>query len=230
MNALLRQQAIDLRTKEAMSYTAIRKRIGVSKSTLSYWLKEFPLNAERILELREQGWKRGEAGREQYRTTMRAKREARAQEFYQMQRTKLGHPASKAWFMVGLMLYAAEGDKKHDARIALANTDPQIIKFFIAWLNEFLEISKSRIRIQLHLYENMDIDKERGFWKNELALTDSHLYKPQIRKLKPGSFTYQGSNRHGTCSIFVSGVEKKRELMMGIKALLDEAQEKHMRV
>jgi len=230
MNAKLRQQAINLRVKNALSYTAIRKQLGVSKSTLSYWLKEHPLNADRILELRREGWQKGEASRERFRNTMRAKQEARSEKIYQTQRSRLATLSSEAWFTAGLMLYAAEGDKKQSGRIALANTDPQIIKFFIKWLNEFLSIPKSKIRAQLHLYENMDIDKEREFWKNELALTDGQLYKLQIRPLKPGSFTYQCSQRHGTCSIFMSGVNKKQELMMGIKALIDAAKVKYTRV
>ena len=230
MNAKLRQQAIDLRLKHSLSYTAIRKQLGVSKSTLSYWLKEYPLDADQILELRREGWQKGEASRERFRNTMRAKQEMRAHEIYRAQKARLATLSSEAWFTAGLMLYAAEGDKKQTGRIALANTDPQIIKFFIEWLDTFLDIPKSRIKAQLHLYENMDIDKEREFWKNELALEDNHLYKVQIRKLKSGSFTYEGSNRHGTCSIFISGVGKKQELMMGIKALLDEAKVKYMRV
>ena len=55
MDSQLREQAINLRIKENLSYTQIRKRLGVPKSTLSYWLRGFPLSEERILELRRQG-------------------------------------------------------------------------------------------------------------------------------------------------------------------------------
>jgi transposase-like protein len=56
MNSQLREQAIKLRTEKDLSYTEIRKRLGITKSSLSYWLREFPLSEERILELRRQGW------------------------------------------------------------------------------------------------------------------------------------------------------------------------------
>jgi len=55
MNSQLREEVIKLRTKENLSYAGIRKRLGVPKSTLSYWLREFPLSKKRILELRRQG-------------------------------------------------------------------------------------------------------------------------------------------------------------------------------
>jgi len=57
MNSQLREQVINLRIKEELSYAEIRKRLGVPKSTLSYWLRGFPLSEERIKELREKGWK-----------------------------------------------------------------------------------------------------------------------------------------------------------------------------
>ncbi len=226
MNSQLRQQVIDLRTKEELSYGEIRKRLGVPKSTLSYWLREFPLNAEKILELRRKGWGKGEASREKFRATMREKRVLKEREVYEKQRRKLSNISDDAFFVAGLMLYLGEGDKKNSSRIALANTDHWVIAFFIKWMNDFLGIARERVRIQLHLYENMDIKGEQGFWRDKLNLAEEQFYKPEIRKLKKASFSYRGSLRHGTCSIFVSGVEKKMEIMMAIQAFLDIYQER----
>lgn len=51
MHSQLREQVIELRMEKNLSYGEIRKRLGVPKSTLSYWLREFPLSEERIKEL-----------------------------------------------------------------------------------------------------------------------------------------------------------------------------------
>lgn len=48
MNSQLREQVIKLRTEKELSYAEIRKRLGVPKSTLSYWLREFPLTEEKL--------------------------------------------------------------------------------------------------------------------------------------------------------------------------------------
>ena len=53
MKAELRQKALKLRTKDRLSYGEIQKRLNVSKSTLSYWLREFPLSKQKIAELKE---------------------------------------------------------------------------------------------------------------------------------------------------------------------------------
>lgn len=221
MNAELREKVINLRLDKELSYAEIRKRLGVPKSTLSYWLRDFPLSEERILELRRQGWKNGEASRERFRNTMRRKREERKMTLYKKWQEKFSDLSEDSHFVAGLMLYLAEGNKKNYSRIELANTDPGIIVFFVGWMNKFLEIPYSRIKVGLHLYENMDIQKEIAFWRKQLEFSKNQFYKPQVRKLQKSSFSYRGSFGHGTCAIYFGSVEKKLELTMAIQVLLN---------
>jgi len=221
MNSQLREQAIKLRLEKELSYGEIRRRLSVPKSTLSYWLSEIPLSKERILKLRRQGRKKAEIKIEKFRATMREKRRIKEQEVYNKYQKKFTKLSKNTIFVAGLMLYLGEGDKKNYSRISLANTDPKIIKFFSKWVVNFFDVDKEKIRIQLHLYENMDIEKEKEFWENELGLSKNQFYKPSIRKLEKASFSYRESFRHGTCAIYVLGVKKKQELMMAIQAFLD---------
>lgn len=221
MNALLREKAINLRLDEELSYSAIQKRLGVPKSTLSYWLKDFPLSEGKILELRRKGWEKGEASRERFRATMRKRREERGKALYSKWQKRFVNLSEDSHFVAGLMLYLAEGNKKNYARIGIANTDPGVIKFFINWLEKFLEIPCNRIKAELHLYENMDIQREVNFWKEKLEFAENQFYKPQVRKLQKSSFSYRGSFGHGTCALLFGGVEKKLELMMAIQAMVD---------
>jgi transposase len=220
MKAKLRQQAVDLRVDGNLSYSEIKKRLKVSKSTLSYWLKDYPLSVERILELRRAGWSKGEASREKYRATMRQKKAEACYAEYLIQKKQLSKLSKDAYYVAGLMLYLAEGSKK-DHQIVMANTDPGVIRFFIRWMMDHLGVTKDEMRAHLHLYENMDIDKERKFWKEQLDFSDSQFYKNYISKLKKSSFNYRSSFNHGTCNVYAFGVERKRKLMMAIKAFMD---------
>lgn len=230
MNSRLREQAIKLRLEKECSYSEIRKRLGVPKSTLSGWLRELPLTKERILELQRDNLKRNEAKIERYRNTMRKRRDKKDSEVYRKYKKQFHKISKDTLFATGLSLYLAEGSKTDYYTIALANTDSGILKFFIKWLNDFLRIPKEKIRVGLHLYENMDVKRELRFWKNELGLERSQFYKPWISKFKKGSFSYKESFRHGTCKIYVCGGEKKRELMMAIRAFIDSALNKNMGV
>ncbi len=230
MKRALREEVTRMRLVEELSYSEIRKRLDVSKSTLSYWLRDFPLTEEKVLELRRSGWKRGEAARERYRITMQKKREIEDTRVYDICKKKLSNLSDDAFFASGLMLYLGEGDKRNYAKIGLANTDPQLINFFLDWLQMFLNIRRDQVKIELHLYEGMDIQAEKDFWKNILSINVNQFYKSSIRKLKPSSFTYGASFRHGTCKVHCFGVEKKRYIMMGARALMDLYQKKVMRV
>lgn len=221
MHAILRRKAVELRLKKELSYGEIRKRLGVSKSTLSYWLKDFPLAEKRILELRRLGWQKGEVARERFRNTMRKKREEKERQVYDKYSTRLSRVSKEAFFAAGLMLYQGEGNKRDPYRIVLANTDSKLITFFIKWLEQFLGVAKKHLKVQLHLYNNMNIPEEIDFWKNKLGLLDTQFYKSIVRKMKKNSFSYRESFRHGTCQISFSSGEKKRELMMAIKAFGD---------
>lgn len=221
MNAQLRQQAVELRIKKQFSYAEIRERLNVSKSTLSYWLRELPLDEEKVLELRRAGWKKSEAGREKFRLTMRKKKEVKDLEVYLKYQAKFSNIPKMTSFIAGLMLYLGEGTKTDPSKLVLANTDPKVIKFYIYWLNEFLGVPKENMKAWLHLYENMDIEKEKEFWRRETGLSKEQFYELLPRPLKKSSFSYKDSNRHGTCSIYIGGVEKNREVRMAIKAFLD---------
>ncbi len=189
---------------------------------MSYWLREFPLSEKRILELCRSNRKKNEAKIEKFRIAMRKKREYENRKIYNKYQEKFINLSRETLFVAGLMLYLAEGNKKDYYKIVLTNTDFKVIKFFIYWLNEFLDIPKNKMKAGLYLYENMDIENEKEIWRKKIGFQKLQFYKPSIRKLQKGSFSYRESYRHGTCSIYFIGGEKKRELMMAIDAFLDK--------
>ncbi len=221
MKAAEHMRAIDLRTRQQLSFGEIRKQVHVSKGTLSKWLEDYPLTEGRILELRRAGWKKGEASRERFRRTMRAKSDARDRKVYERQMKRFVKISKESLFIAGLMLYVAEGDKKTKADIAFTNTDPILVRFFVRWIVRFLELPKDKMRIQLHLYEGMDIQAEEKFWLDQAGLKRNQLWKSQVRALRPNSFSYKNSSRHGTCKLYIGSVPKKTELRLSIKAFFD---------
>ncbi len=221
MKAVQRDQARELRIKYQMGYSAIRKQVPVSKGTLSLWLRDLPLSEDRILQLRREAWSRGIASRERFRQTMQKKREERERVVYNKMLKRFTRISQQSLFIAGLMLYLAEGSKQNMYAICLANTDPKIIKFFIWWMEVFMDIPRGKMKGQLHLYESMDIRKEKDFWCREIGLLPGQFYKDQVRKVRPSSFSYSESHRHGTCQIYHHSTKKKTELMLSIRAFFD---------
>lgn len=222
MKKELREKAVYMRVTQHMSYSAIAKELHVPKSTLSYWLRDYPLSEGQVLELRRKGWSKGEASRERYRNTMRTKKLALEQDEYYRWMSHFATLSKRELLIAGLMLHVGEGGKRNDSQVSLANTDPAVILLFLQWLAICFGIPKAKVKIQLHLYEGMDIEKECKFWHNTLGIKREQFYKPSVRPIRPHSFTYSATHRHGTCSAYVFGIEHKRAISMAMKALLDQ--------
>jgi len=95
-----KQKAIIMR-KKGMSYSQIKEKLGVSKSTLSGWLYNMPLSEKRIRELRADSPVRIE----RYRNTMRVKKENRLKEVYKKVSKDIGNFSKRDLFLAGLFLY-----------------------------------------------------------------------------------------------------------------------------
>ena len=130
-----REKALALR-KQEMSYSQIKKILGVSKSTLSYWLRGYPLSKQSIKKLQRLGARRSEQAIEKYRETMRQKREKRLTETYQTQKQLILPLSNRELFIAGLLLYWGEGTKCRRDGLSISNNDPSVIRFFIYWLKK----------------------------------------------------------------------------------------------
>ena len=191
MKTELREKAVRLRLENHYGYSSIAKLLPVAKSTLSRWLKDYPLSKERIYALQMANLKNNELKIERYRNTMRERREIKSREIYTKYIKVFSKLSDENFFVAGLTLYLAEGSKTDHGKIVFTNTDPRTVKLFLRWMVKFLKISKSDIKAELHLYENMDIDEEKKFWENQLGFSTTQFYKTQIRKFQKSSFLYK---------------------------------------
>src|SRR4029079_3463303 len=171
-----KQRALVMR-KKGMSYSQIKEKLGISKSTLSGWLYDMPLSDKRIRELRADNPVRIE----RFRNTMRNKREERFANAYQEMSLKISILSSREIFIAGLFLYWGEGNKTTPNAIALTNTNPDMLKFYIRWLN-LLGVAKKQLKVSLHLYSDMNVKKQESYWSRQLCIPLSQFRKSYIKK------------------------------------------------
>lgn len=210
------EKAISLR-KKGMSYSQIKKIIKVSKSTLSLWLRNYPLSKQRIRELRDWNEQRIERCRE----TKRKKKEKRLNDFYKEQKKIIFPFSKKESYLAGLFLYWGEGKKSDSTKLSVSNTDPSVIKFFIAWLTKSLKVPKEKLKIHLHLYKDMDIKKEIRFWLKALNIPKKQFNKPYIKKSSRKAINHKGGFGHGTCNVNLGNARLSEKTLMAIKTVSD---------
>lgn len=195
--ALRKQKLEAIRMRKAgASYSQIKERLHVSKSSLSLWLRDMPLPEKRLRELRD--WNAVRI--ERFQRTMRRKREVRRDGVRVRAAKDIETLNKRELLIAGLFLYWGEGTKTSEASTSISNTDPMMIRFFITWL-ESLGVDRSDLRVYVHLYSNMNISRELRYWSKTLELPLSSFRKPYIKTSTQGDLSYPQRFGHGTCNL-----------------------------
>ncbi|PJE64033.1 hypothetical protein COU89_00025 [Candidatus Roizmanbacteria bacterium CG10_big_fil_rev_8_21_14_0_10_45_7] len=205
-------QALTLR-RLGKSYNEIKQQLNVSKSTLSLWLRNYPLSEERLYQLRT-----AQRKIEKYRATMLLKREKRLASYYKKQKQLLLPLSERECLLAGIFLYWGEGNKVSSHVVSVSNTDPNVLKFTLLWMTKSLRIPKKDIKVRLHLYKDMDINKETSFWVKKLNISRSNFGNPYIKTTKTTEVIHRGFG-HGTCTLNTCHTILKEKILMTIKAI-----------
>jgi hypothetical protein len=211
-----KEKAIQLR-KLGKSYREIRALLLVSKASLSLWLRDYPLSAKKMRELRDFNVKRIE----HYQETRRRQRDIKLAEIYKTEKARILPLSRNELLIAGLFLYWGEGSKSTLSNyVAFSNTDPAMIVFFIKWLEHF-GCERNKLVIRMHFYKDMDIVKETNYWAKTLRISNSQFKKPYIKESKFSSISYKRGFGHGTCNVLVYDAMLGKKIMMGLKVLRD---------
>lgn len=211
-----RHKALELR-KQGKSYSQIKQELSLSKSTLSAWLRKYPLSREQIRQLRDISATRIE----KFRQTMQRKRQTRFKQCYQEEKEKWLPLSQREFFLAGLFLYWGEGAKGFNSVVSLNNTDPKVIKFFCRWMIEGLGIPKQRIKIILHIYQDMDLEKITNYWSRLLDFPKEQFIKPFVKNSKKIDIDQKGFGQ-GTCTLYFYNARLKERILLGIEAIADK--------
>lgn len=144
--------AIKLR-KKGMSLQEIRQEVPVAKSTLSLWLKEVGLSIPQKQRLTQ---KKLDAA---HRGALRRKKDriAATDKIFAAAEKDIGSITKRELWLMGIMLYWAEGSKQKETNVAsavkLSNSDPFMIKFFVQWLNEICGVPLDFLRLDVYIHE-----------------------------------------------------------------------------
>jgi hypothetical protein len=210
-DTIKKSKAIFLR-KQGKSYSQIKKELGISKSTLSGWLFDMPLSPERIKELRDNSAERIE----NYRNTMRKKKEKRLEDVYIKVKIDFSTLSKREIILCGIFLYWGEGEKSTRSSISFANTDPAMLRFYLEWLKA-LNVPIQDIKAILHIYADMNESESIKFWSESLKLPISCFRKTQIKKSNLLDLSYKNGFGHGTCMIRYGKQDLKNYIAMSLK-------------
>jgi len=194
--------AEQLRLKEGLSYNEISEQIGVSKSTLSNWLKYALLSPEQEKRIQQ----RIESNQSVFvgharQINQERFRQARADAFQKGVNIVLKLPDDDAIHELALaMLYLGEGDKTGN-RVQIASTDPMILQYFLRGMEKLYKVDRKLVSLRLNLIElARPLEAQMvEWWAVHLSCSITQFSKTQFDpRSKRTEIT---GNYHGVCSI-----------------------------
>ncbi|MFC1710354.1 hypothetical protein ACFL0F_01675 [Patescibacteria group bacterium] len=124
-------------------------------------------------------------------------------------------PNEKLLYGLGLGIYWGEGNKTTPHTVAVANSDPKIIKVFITFLINICGLDTDKIRYSIVCFNNSNEKSVRKYWSNHLKILPSKFGK--IVQIPPqGRGSYKRKKNHGVCTIWVGNIKLKKWIMGSI--------------
>jgi len=197
-----RQEAERLRREQGLSYNEIAARTGVSKSTLSYWLRDIPLKPEHEARLLERlranratfAARALPINKERYAV---ARQEARQSGADVVARLPNQSSVDELAFA---MLYLGDGAKSAN-RVELASINPAILRYVIWALRHLYDVPDERISCRVHLIESAGPIEEQTvqWWVEQLDMPRERFRKATYDR-RPRSVELS-DDYHGVCVV-----------------------------
>jgi transposase-like protein len=199
----LRETAVAMRL-EGSSYREITDVLGVSKSSLSLWLRDVPITEEQ----REALHLRKVQGAERRVVAIRAHHLAARQRTVDQARAQIQQLAESELFVAGVIAYWAEGTKAKPWRpttlVCFMNSDPGLILLFIRWL-QLLGVGLDSLKFRISIHESADVPAATEFWSNVIGVTANRFQRPTLKRHNPKSVRRNVGDTYHGCLVITVG-------------------------
>lgn len=205
--------------KRGLSIKTIEKRLNVSRSSVSIWVRDVILTKDQINKLYLN--KKTGALKGSYVAAMNKirRREELTKNIKERAKREIGKILKRDRFITGIAMYFAEGGKS-DGGIDFSNSDPKAIKFMIGWFKEFCKVPNKKFRGALYIHDNLNEKKAINFWSKLTDIPKSQFIKTYIVKNNPKRLR-KTKHEYGVFRIAISNVNLHRRIMGWIEGLLD---------
>jgi hypothetical protein len=185
-----RERARSLRRELGLPVKEIARRVGVSVSSVSLWVRDVPLTPEQeaALDARNPARNAQRNGAANNAKRCRAERAAAQEHGRALART------GDALHIKGCMLHWAEGSKRRNA-VMFTNSDDAVMALFLRFLRECYGVADDRVTLSVNCFlgNGLTIDEIQDWWLRRLQLPISCIRTPAINRLSTASKRLKGN-------------------------------------
>jgi transposase len=181
----LRCRARELRDS-GRTYDEIASELGVSKSSVSLWVRDLPRTGRLSY---EESRKRNLAGVAAYWDVERPIRAAARQDVRDRAFAQIGELSERELLIAGAVAYWCEGGKekpytRERGGVRFINSDPGLILLFLRFIT-FVGVARERLMCTVHIHESADIEAAQQYWLDVTGLPRQQFSRPTVKRHKP---------------------------------------------
>lgn len=208
--------------KQGYSYGLIKKKLGISKSMLSYHLSDIPFtpNQETLDRINDACFKSAQAKHKEKKRLIK--------EAHQEAKEEIGSLSQRDLLMIGIGLYLGDGAKGSE-HTRIINSNPEIVKLSATWFKKCCGAKTENFSPSIHIYPDINKKEALNYWSEITGVPIKQFQKPHVDRRKNKKLKKNRKLAYGTCHLGVKacnnpdlGVKLHRKIMGWIKAVLDQ--------
>lgn len=217
----LRERARLLRQK-GESISRIATMLNASKSTVSYWCRDIALSNKQIRHLIQRREDAGALGRLRAAEKKRAARIEAVEVESKRGARAIGSLSQRDMFILGIALYWGEGYKSGNEECGFTNSNPDIIRAFILWLECVYKIPLSDLipRVSINQTHRNRIGMVERYWSKATGIPRSQFTKASLIQTRSRKVYADPEQHSGTLRIKVRrGTALRRRILGSIQEI-----------
>jgi hypothetical protein len=184
-----RELARQLRKDLGLSVKEIARRVGVSVSSVSLWVRDVPLTPDQEAALDARNPVRNAQRNGAANNAKRCRAVRAAAQDHGRVLARMGEPQ----FIAGCMLYWAEGAKSRN-NVVLVNSDADLLHAFVQFLRDYFGVLDERIAFSVNCFlrNGLSLAEIETWWLTRLGLPPSSLRKAAVNRVSSASQRKRG--------------------------------------
>lgn len=202
MKRVERDKAILLR-QQGYSINEIKTMLNVAKGSVSLWVRHTELTEAQKEHLRAKGHYREVV--EKRRASRLASEDVKRQIVISAAQKSVGQISKKELWLMGVMLYWAEGAKTQ-TNVCFSNGDPEMIKIMMTFFRDVCDVPEAKFRGYIHIHPHLDQKRAEEYWSSITGIPLTQFFKT-YRKPNKSSQSKKDSLPYGTLGVYVLSTE-----------------------
>lgn len=161
--------------RSGMSLNEIVRKIGVSKASVSLWVRDIELTEKQKKKLSTHG--RSVESIERRRKNRINNTFLRHRAIIDTAKGEILALSKRDLLLVGAALYWGEGGKTKTGMARISNSDPDVIQFMMNFFLNVFNVPPEKFRGHVHTFSHLNANKAEEYWSQISGIPRQQFYK-----------------------------------------------------